>query len=237
MKIIGLIGGMSWESTVTYYRIINEIIKERLGGLHSAKILMYSVDFEEIERCQSSGEWGRSAEILSDAAQRLEAAGADFIVICTNTMHKVAPEVQASVSVPLLHIAAVTAGRLKGVAISTVGLLGTSYTMTQEFYVDVLKEAGINVLIPEDNDIRIVNDIIFDELCVGTIRKDSKMQLLRIIENLCSRGAQGVILGCTELGLLVSPADVDIPVFDTAVIHAEEAALEALSEYEPDVTL
>ena len=228
MKTIGLIGGMSWESTVTYYRIINETMKEKLGGLHSAKILMYSVDFDEIERCQSSGEWNRSAEILSDAAQRLEAAGADFIVICTNTMHKVAPEVQASVSVPLLHIAAVTAQRLKEAGILTVGLLGTCYTMTQEFYADVLKNAGIDVLIPEGDDIQLVNDIIFDELCVGTIREVSKNNLLRIIDGLRRCGAQGVILGCTELGLLVSPADVALPVFDTAIIHAEEAALEAL---------
>ena len=228
MKTIGLIGGMSWESTVTYYKIINETVKEKLGGLHSAKILMCSVDFDEIERCQSAGEWNRSAEILSDAAQRLEAAGADFIVICTNTMHKVAPEVQASVSVPLLHIATVTARRLKEAGISTVGLLGTSYTMTQAFYVDVLKDAGIDVLIPKGDDIQLVNGIIFDELCVGTIREVSKNHLLRIIADLCRRGAQGVILGCTELGLLVSPVDVGFPVFDTAIIHAEEAALEAL---------
>ena len=228
MKTIGLIGGMSWESTVTYYRIINETVKEKLGGLHSAKILMYSVDFEEIERCQASGEWGRSAEILSDAARRLSDAGADFIVICTNTMHKVAPEVQSSVPVPLLHIAAVTAGRLKEAGVGTVGLLGTRYTMTGDFYVNVLKEAGIGVLIPEGDDVRLVNGVIFDELCVGIIREDSKRLLLRVIEDLRGRGAQGVILGCTELGLLVGPEDVDLPVFDTAVIHAEEAALQAL---------
>ena len=228
MKTIGLIGGMSWESTVTYYRIINETVKEKLGGLHSAKILMYSVDFEEIERCQASGEWGRSAEILSDAARRLSGAGADFIVICTNTMHKVAPEVQSSVPVPLLHIAAVTAGRLKEAGVGTVGLLGTRYTMTGDFYVNVLKEAGIGVLIPEGDDVRLVNGVIFDELCVGIIREDSKRLLLRVIEDLRGRGAQGVILGCTELGLLVGPEDVDLPVFDTAVIHAEEAALQAL---------
>ena len=230
MKTIGLIGGMSWESTVTYYKIINETVKEKLGGLHSAKILMYSVDFDQVERCQSSGEWSRSADILSDAAQRLEAAGADFIVICTNTMHKVAPEVQASVSVPLLHIAAVTAQRLKAAGIATVGLLGTCYTMTQAFYVDVLKDAGIDVLIPEDDDIQRVNDIIFDELCVGTIREVSKKYLLNIIRSLRGRGAQGVILGCTELGLLISTVDVDLPLFDTAIIHAEEAALEALRQ-------
>ena len=230
MKTIGLIGGMSWESTVTYYRIINETVKEKLGGLHSAKILMYSVDFDEIERCQSSGEWSRSADILSDAARRLEAAGADFIVICTNTMHRVAPEVQAAVSVPLLHIATVTAQRLKEAGIATVGLLGTRYTMTQAFYVDVLKDAGIDVLIPEGDDIQRVNGIIFDELCVGIIREDSKNNLLRIINGLCHRGAQGVILGCTELGLLVSTVDVDLPLFDTAIIHAEEAALEALRQ-------
>ena len=228
MKTIGLIGGMSWESTVTYYQVINETIKEELGGLHSARILMYSVDFDEIEKCQSSGDWKRSADILSDAAMRLERAGADFIVICTNTMHKVAPEVRKSVSIPLLHIAEVTARKLKDAGITTVGLLGTRYTMTQPFYIDVLAESGIQVLVPEGETIQTVNDIIFDELCVGIVKDSSKETLLASIRQLQNRGAQGVILGCTEIGLLVGEEDVELPVFDTALIHAREAALEAL---------
>ena len=230
MKTIGLIGGMSWESTVTYYQVINETVKEKLGGLHSAKILMYSVDFDEIESCQSSGDWKRSADILSDAARRLERAGADFIVICTNTMHKVAPEVRESVSIPLLHIAEVTARKLKEAGITTVGLLGTRYTMTQPFYIGVLAQAGIDVLVPEGEAIHTVNDIIFNELCVGIIRDSSKEALLAVIRQLQSRGAEGVILGCTELGLLVGKEDVELPVFDTALIHAREAALEALRQ-------
>ena len=228
MKTIGLIGGMSWESTVTYYQVINETIKEALGGLHSAKIIMYSVDFDEIERCQSSGDWKRSADILADAARRLEGAGADFIVICTNTMHKVAPEVRESVSIPLLHIAEVTARKLKEAGVTTVGLLGTCYTMTQPFYIDVLVENGISVLVPKGETIQTVNDIIFNELCVGIVRDSSKEMLLSAIRQLQNRGAQGVILGCTELGLLVGDEDVELPVFDTALIHAREAALEAL---------
>ena len=228
MKTIGLIGGMSWESTVTYYQIINETIKEELGGLHSAKLFMYSVDFDEIERCQSSGDWKRSADILADAAKRLERAGADFIVICTNTMHKVAPEVRESVSIPLLHIAEVTARKLKDAGITTVGLLGTRYTMTQPFYIDVLVENGISVLVPEGETIQTVNDIIFNELCVGIVRDSSKEMLLSAIRQIQNRGAQGVILGCTELGLLVGDEDVELPVFDTALIHARAAALEAL---------
>lgn len=230
MKTIGLIGGMSWESTVTYYQVINETVRAELGGLHSAKILMYSVDFDEIERCQSSGDWKRGAHILADAAMRLEKAGADFIVICTNTMHKVAQEVRDSVSVPLLHIAEVTARKLKEAGITTAGLLGTCYTMTQPFYVDVLTENGIRVLVPEGEMIRTINDIIFNELCVGIVRDDSRETLLAAIRQLRDRGAQGVILGCTELGLLAGENDVELPVFDTALIHAREAAMEALRQ-------
>lgn len=230
MKTVGLIGGMSWESTVTYYQVINETVKAELGGLHSAKILMYSVDFDEIERCLSTGDWKRSARILTDAARNLEKAGADFIVICTNTMHKVAPEISESVSIPLLHIADVTAWQLKEAGIATVGLLGTSYTMTQPFYMDVLTANGISALIPEGEMIRSVNDIIFNELCVGIVRDASRETLLTAIRQLQSRGAQGIILGCTELGLLVRENDVELPVFDTALIHAREAALEALRQ-------
>ncbi len=228
MKTIGLLGGMSWESTVTYYQVINETIKEELGGLHSAKILLYSVDFDEIERCQSAGEWEKSAELLGDAAQRLEAAGADFIVICTNTMHKVAGEIRSRLSIPLLHIAEATAQKLTESGITRVGLLGTSYTMTEHFYKDVIREAGIDVLTPEGEAIQTVNSIIFDELCVGVIREQSKQLLLNVIRKLQDNGAQGVILGCTELGLLIHSGDVELPVFDTALIHAREAALAAL---------
>ena len=228
MKTIGLIGGMSWESTVTYYQVVNETVKEALGGLHSAKILLYSVDFDEIERCQSAGEWDKSADILADAARRLEAAGADFIVICTNTMHKVAPQVRGRVSIPLLHIAEATARELRVAGVETVALLGTSYTMTQDFYVDVLRREGFNVLIPEGEAIGQVNSVIFDELCVGVIREESRRLLLREIDKLQKRGAQGVILGCTELGLLIHADDLSIPAFDTALIHARAAAQLAL---------
>lgn len=228
MKTIGLLGGMSWESTVTYYQIINETVMKELGGLHSAKILMYSADFEEIERYQSSGEWDKSAAVLSGAAQRLERAGADFIVLCTNTMHKVAPEIKSGVKIPLLHIAEVTAQKLKEYGIKKVGLLGTKYTMTQDFYKEKLEEAGIEVLIPDASAIDTINSIIFDELCVGRIRESSKRVFLRAINWLKSRGAKGVILGCTEIGLLIHPEDVDMPVFDTALIHARCAAYTAM---------
>ena len=228
MKTIGLIGGMSWESTVTYYQVVNETVKEALGGLHSAKILLYSVDFDEIERCQSAGEWDKSADILADAARRLEAAGADFIVICTNTMHKVAPQVRERVSIPLLHIAEATARELRAAGVETVALLGTSYTMTQDFYVDVLRREGFNVLVPEGEAIGQVNSVIFDELCVGVIREESRRLLLREIDKMQKRGAQGVILGCTELGLLIHADDLSIPAFDTALIHARAAAQLAL---------
>lgn len=228
MKTIGLLGGMSWESTVTYYQVINETVMKELGGLHSAKILMYSVDFEEIERYQSSGEWDKSAAVLSDAARRLEQAGADFIVLCTNTMHKVVPEIQSSVKIPLLHIAEVTAQKLKEYGIKKVGLLGTKYTMTQDFYKKKLEEAGIEVLIPDASAIDTINRIIFDELCVGKIRDSSKRVFLRSIGWLRNRGAKGVILGCTEIGLLIHPEDVDMPIFDTALIHARSAAYAAM---------
>ena len=228
MKTIGLLGGMSWESTVTYYQIINETVMKELGGLHSAKILMYSVDFEEIERYQSSGEWDKSAAVLSDAAQRLEQAGADFIVLCTNTMHKVVPGIQSSIKIPLLHIAEVTAQKLKEYGIQKVGLLGTKYTMTQDFYKKKLEEAGIEVLIPDASAIDTINRIIFDELCVGKIRDSSKRVFLRSIGWLRNRGAKGVILGCTEIGLLIHPEDVDMPIFDTALIHAKAAAYAAM---------
>ncbi|MDP3387370.1 MAG: aspartate/glutamate racemase family protein [Eubacteriales bacterium] len=228
MKTIGLIGGMSWESTVTYYQIINRIINKELGGFHSAKILMYSVDFAEIEACQSSGDWERSADILSEAAQNLEKAGADFIVVCTNTMHKVVPQIQGRIGIPIIHIAEATASELKRRNIAKVALLGTKYTMTQDFYKAKLESAGIEVLIPDEWGIETVNTVIFNELCLGIISETSKERFCRIIESLEKQGAQGVILGCTEIGMLISQNDTELPVFDTTLIHAKEAARLAL---------
>lgn len=228
MKTIGLIGGMSWESTVTYYQQLNELVKGRLGGLHSAKIAMYSVDFDEIEACQSSGDWDRSAEILTAAAQGLERAGADLILICTNTMHKVYPQVQAGVGVPLLHIADATADALAQAGVSKVALLGTRYTMCQDFYKSRLIDRGVEVLIPEAEDVELVDRVIFHELCLGQLKPSSKAEFLRIINELAQRGAQGVILGCTEIGLLIQQADTSLPVFDTTLIHAARAVELAL---------
>ncbi len=230
MKTIGLLGGMSWESTVTYYQIINQTVKEKLGGLHSAKILLYSVDFAEIEACQANGDWDKSARLLAQAAENLEQAGADFILICTNTMHKVAPQVQRHIHVPILHIAEATADRLTERHISKVALLGTKYTMTQDFYKEKLVEAGIEVLIPDETDVNTVNDIIYNELCLGVISPASKEKYLRIIDTLAARGAQGVILGCTEIGLLITQSDTPLPVFDTTQIHATQAALLAIQD-------
>lgn len=229
MKKIGLIGGMSWESTVTYYQIINQIIKERLGGLHSATLLLYSVDFAVIEECQAKGDWNKSAEILSEAAKSLEHAGADFIIICTNTMHKVAPYIQNQINIPIIHIADATADALIHEGIRTVGLLGTKYTMTQEFYKERLIAKGIAVVIPDKEDVEIVNGVIYDELCVGIISDNSRRQYQHIIEKMKEKGAEGVILGCTEIGLLIQQKDSSLPVFDTAQIHAQAAAVKAIS--------
>ena len=228
MKTIGLIGGMSWESTVTYYQLINETVKHRLGGLHSAKILLYSVDFAEIEEYQALSQWDKSADVLAQAAENLEKAGADFILICTNTMHKVAPQIQARISIPIVHIAEATADVLKEKGISRVALLGTKYTMTQDFYKDKLTAAGIDVLIPDAEGVETVNHIIYNELCLGIISPESRQKYLSIIDQLHARGAQGVILGCTEIGLLIGQKDTPLPVFDTTQIHGEKAALLAL---------
>lgn len=228
MKTIGLIGGMSWESTVTYYQIINETIKKELGGLHSAKLFLYSVDFAEIEEYQAKGEWEKSAEVLAEAAMNLEKAGADFIVICTNTMHKVAPDIRKCISVPIVHIAEATAEELKKNGITKVGLLGTKYTMTQEFYKNKLIEAGIEVVIPDQEGVETVNNIIYNELCLGIISEESRQKFLTIIESLEKKGAQGVILGCTEIGLLIQQKNTKLPVFDTTLIHAKKAALMAI---------
>ena len=228
MKTIGLIGGMSWESTVPYYQIINEKVKNKLGGLHSAKLVLYSVEFDEIEKCQSSGDWKKSGDILGKAAQGLEAAGADFILICTNTMHKVAPQVAKMINIPIIHIADATADELQKSQIKRVGLLGTKYTMTQDFYKQKLIDRDIDVIIPNDKDIDIVNDIIFHELCLGKVKEESRKEFRRIIDNLKIKGADGVILGCTEIGLLIHQEDSSLPVFDTTLIHAKRAVEIAL---------
>ena len=220
MKTIGLIGGMSWESSAEYYRILNEEVKQRLGGLHSAKCILYSVDFEEIETCQRNGEWKKTAQILTTAARRLEAAGADFLVICTNTMHKVANEIQAGVHIPLLHIADITAKQVVSDGIKTIGLLGTRYTMEQDFYKSKLEAQGIRVLVPMETDRVIVNTVIYDELCLGQIIDKSRARYKRIIEDLIGEGAEGIILGCTEIGLLVKSDDSSVPLFDTTLLHA-----------------
>ena len=225
LKTIGLIGGMSWESTVTYYKIINETVKEKLGGLHSAKCILYSVDFHEIEECQANGNWEKSGEILGEAANNLEKAGADFIVICTNTMHKVINQIKEKISIPILHIAEMTAEKILEKGLKNIALLGTKYTMEQDFYKSKLIEKGINVIIPDKNDVEIINKVIYDELCLGTINSNSKKKFLEIVDKLRSKGAEGIILGCTEIGLLIKNEDTDVPLFDTAVIHAEEAAI------------
>ncbi|AHF07118.1 aspartate/glutamate racemase family protein [Desulfitobacterium metallireducens] len=220
MKTIGLIGGMSWESSSEYYRIINEEVKQRLGGLHSAKCFLYSVDFEEIEIYQTNGEWEKAAKILADAARSLEAAGADFIVLCTNTMHKVANEIQAGIHIPLLHIADITAEQVLSDGIKTIGLLGTRYTMEQDFYKLRLETQGIKVLIPKETDRVIVNAVIYKELCLGQIVDESRARYKKIIEDLVEQGADGIILGCTEIGLLVKLEDSTVPLYDTTLLHA-----------------
>lgn len=228
MKTIGLIGGMSWESASEYYRIINEEVKRRLGGLHSAKCILFSVDFEEIEICQRQGEWGKAAQILSDAARSLEAGGAEFIIICTNTMHKVAHEIQAGIHIPLLHIADITAEKVLANGIHAIGLLGTRYTMEQDFYKSRLEAQGISVLIPKEVERESVNTIIYQELCLGQIIDESRAKYKRIIEELVKQGAEGIILGCTEIGLLVKPEDSSVPLYDTTILHAKGAVNFAL---------
>ena len=228
MKTIGLLGGMSWESTIPYYRIINEEIRSALGGLHSAKVLLYSVDFQEIEACQAAGDWDRSAALLSDAAAGLERAGADFLVLCTNTMHRVAPQIAGRVGIPLLHIAHTVTAALQAEGISRAALLGTKYTMGQALYREKLTQAGIEVLVPEGKDAELVNRVIYDELCLGILSEESKRSYLRIIRQLTEQGAQGIVLDCTEIGLLIRQEDTGVPLFDTACIHALAAVRYAL---------
>ncbi|ODM29673.1 racemase [Marinobacter adhaerens] len=230
MKTIGLLGGMSWESTQTYYRLLNEGVKTRLGGLHSAKIVLYSVDFADIEALQHKGEWGATARILSDAALSLEKAGADFLVIGTNTMHKVAPEIEQVLRIPLLHIADATAKVLARDGISRVGLLGTRFTMEQAFYRERLENAGIDVVIPDEPQRHLIHRVIYEELCLGQIVADSRRAYLEVVDSLAERGAEAVILGCTEIGLLIRQVDTPVPLYDTTGIHAAQAVELALAE-------
>ena len=224
MKVIGLIGGMSWESSAEYYRIINETVRDRLGPLYSAKSLMYTVNFYEIERLQHAGRWDDAAAVLVDAARRLERGGADCLVICTNTMHKLADQVEAAVKIPLVHIADATAKKIQAVKLKKVGLLGTAFTMEQNFYKERLTEKfGLEVVVPDASDRQTVHRIIYDELCQGKVIPESKAEYARIIGELIGRGAEGIILGCTEIMLLIGQNEVSVPVFDTTQIHAEAA--------------
>ncbi|SCX11886.1 aspartate racemase [Lachnospiraceae bacterium YSD2013] len=229
MKTIGLIGGMSWESTITYYEILNKEVVKNLGGLHSSKILMYNVDFAELEAKMSVDDWDGIAEILTDVSVRLEKGGADFIVIATNTMHKVVPEIEKAINIPILHIADATASVVKRDGIKKVGLLGTKFTMTQDFIMDRLLSAGLEVIIPDTKDIEKVNDVIFKELCLGNVLDSSRKEYQRIIDDMKAKGAEGVILGCTEIGMLIHEADSSLKTYDTTIIHAKEAAKLALA--------
>ena len=230
MKTIGMLGGMSWESTLTYYRLLNEGIKLRLGGLHSAQICLFSVDFAEIEKLQHQNSWDELGLLLGNADIRVEKGGADFLLICTNTMHKVAPQVATSLSIPILHIADATAAELQKQQIKRVGLLGTRFTMEQDFYKQrITNNFGIEVLIPDAPQRTLVHQVIYEELCLGIIREQSRQEFLKIIQHLSAKGAEGIILGCTEIGLLIGTHDTDIPLYDTTAIHAQAAVDFALT--------
>ena len=228
MKTIGLLGGMSWESTEHYYRLINEATREALGGLHSAPIAMVSVDFQELEEMQHTGDWAAIGRILADRAAQVEAAGAELLLICTNTMHLVADEISAAISIPLLHIADATATVVKKAGVSSVGLLGTKFTMEKDFYRGRLADHGLDVVVPSQPDRDIVHRVIYEELCLGRIEDESRAEYLRIIDDLRQRGAEAVIEGCTEIGLLVKQEHTDVPLFDTTTIHAHQAVAAAL---------
>lgn len=228
MKTMGLIGGMSWESTQTYYRLINQKVRDELGGLHSAKLVLHSVDFAEIEALQHRGDWQATADILGSVARSVESAGAEFLVLCTNTMHKVAPQIERAVSIPLLHIADATASVLKQDGITCVGLLGTRFTMEQTFYLGRLQDHGIRVVVPDELQRERIHSVIYHELCRGLVRPDSKARYLDVVASLAERGAQGVILGCTEIGLLIQGADTEVKLYDTTEIHAGQAVRFAL---------
>ncbi|MEU6864552.1 aspartate/glutamate racemase family protein [Streptomyces sp. NPDC046876] len=231
MKTIGLLGGMSWESTAEYYRLLNEFTRDRLGGLHSARCVVYSVDFAEVERLQAEGRWTEAGELLAAAAGALEAAGADLVLLCTNTMHKVADRVQAGIGVPLLHLADATADAVKAAGIGRVGLLGTAFTMEQDFYRGRLASAGLDVRVPDAGGRALVHRVIYEELCRGVVREESRAAYRAVIEALAADGAEGVVLGCTEIELLIGAADSPVPVFPTARIHAEAAVTAALATH------
>jgi aspartate racemase len=229
MKTIGLIGGMSWESSAEYYRVVNETAKEKLGGLHSAQVILYSVDFAEVERLQREDRWDESAQMMADAAQSLERAGADFVVLCTNTMHKLADEIQSAIHIPFLHIADATAEKVKEAGIKRIGLLGTRYTMEHDFYKGrLIEKYGLEVIIPAEADRTTVHDVIYDELCLGIIKAESHERYIRIMEQMIQAGAEGIILGCTEIEALVHDGDVPAPLFPTAKFHAVAAVEFAL---------
>jgi aspartate racemase len=229
VKRIGLLGGMSWESSIEYYRFVNEATRDRLGGLHSADCIMRSVDFAGIEELQRSGDWDEAGRVLAAEARSLEAAGAELIVLCTNTMHKVADAITAAVDVPLVHIADTTAHAIKTAGLESVGLLATGYTMEQDFYVGRLRDMhGLDVIVPEADDRALVHRVIYDELCVGVVRDDSRDEYRRVMERLVERGAEAILLGCTEIELLVGPDDASVPTFDTTRLHAERAVELAL---------
>ncbi|WP_191923455.1 amino acid racemase [Pantoea agglomerans] len=230
MKVIGLLGGMSWESTALYYRILNQQVKQRLGGLHSAELVLYSVDFQRIEQLQAAGEWQQAGEILAEAARNLERAGAQFIVLCTNTMHKVAAQISAATGIPLLHIADATGRRIQQDGVRKVGLLATRFTMEQDFYRGRLQQQfGLEVITPDREDRIFVHEVIYHELCLGVINPASRRRYGEIMQQLVAQGAEAIILGCTEITLLVDATDASVPLFDTTLIHAEEAVTQALA--------
>ncbi len=228
MRTIGLLGGMSWESTAIYYQFANEIVRDRLGGLHSAPLLLSSVDFAVVAELQSSGRWDEAGELLAKEAQRLETAGADLLVLCTNTMHKVADAIEAAVTVPLLHLGDATAGAVRAAGLTTVGLLGTGFTMSQDFYRNRVESHGLTVLVPDADDQAMVHRVIYDELCLGVVRDESRAAYVDVVDRLVASGAEGIILGCTEIELLISPDDLEVPSFPTTRIHVEAAVDAAL---------
>jgi len=229
LRVIGMLGGMSWESSAEYYRLVNEVVRERLGGLHSARCVLVSVDFADIEELQVSGQWEQAGKVLAAEAELVQAAGAEVLLLCTNTMHKVADQVQAAIDIPLLHIADVASAAVSGAGLRTVGLLGTAFTMEQDFYVDRLAASGLDVLVPPAADRAEVHRIIYDELCLGIVRDASRQVYREVIERLVSAGAQGIILGCTEIELLITAADSPVPVFPTTRLHVEAAVDLALA--------
>ena len=229
LQTIGLIGGMSWESTAIYYRLANELVRDRLGGLHSARLVLTSVDFAEIEELQATGQWDRAGELLGQEAARLEAAGADFLVLCTNTMHKVAEAIEGATTLPLLHLGDATADAVRRAGLDTVGLLGTGFTMAQDFYRGRLESHGLTVLVPDEDDRALVHRVIYDELCLGVVREESRAAYVDVVDRLVAQGAQGVILGCTEIEMLLHDDDVPVPTFPTTRLHVEAAVDQALA--------